>query len=117
MKVKLDIFEGPLDLLLYLIKKNHIDIYDIPINLVIKQYKKFLGLMKKLDINIAGEYLVMLAELLKIKSKMLLAKKEEEEVSQEDPRQDLVKKIIEYEKFKGAANFLKNKESTYLNLY
>ena len=117
MKVKLDIFEGPLDLLLYLIKKNHIDIYDIPINLVIKQYKKFLGLMKKLDINIAGEYLVMLAELLKIKSKMLLAKKEEEEVPQEDPRQDLVKKIIEYEKFKGAANFLKNKESTYLNLY
>ena len=118
MKVKLEIFEGPLDLLLYLIKKNHINIYDIPISLVVEQYKKFLAFMKALDINIAGDYLVMLAELLKIKSKMLLFQKtQESEEEEEDPRKDLVKRLLEYEKFRKAANFLREKESTYVNLY
>ncbi len=118
MKVKLEIFEGPLDLLLYLIKKNHINIYDIPISLIIEQYKEFLAFMKSLDVNIAGDYLVMLAELLKIKSKMLLpCKSQESEEEEEDPRKDLVKRLLEYEKFRKAANFLREKESTYVNLY
>ncbi len=118
MKVKLEIFEGPLDLLLYLIKKNHINIYDIPISLIVEQYKEFLAFMKALDVNIAGDYLVMLAELLKIKSKMLLpCKSQESEEEEEDPRKDLVKRLLEYEKFRKAANFLREKESAYINLY
>jgi segregation and condensation protein A len=111
MKIRLDIFEGPLDLLLYLIKKNHINIYDIPIVEVTQQYLEYLELMKLLDINIASEYLVMAAHLINIKSKMLLP--QEEAVSEEeeqDPRQELVKRLLEYEKFKEAAEFLKKKE-------
>lgn len=118
MKVRLEIFEGPLDLLLYLIKKNHINIYDIPISLIVEQYKEFINLMKILDVNIAADYLVMLAELLKIKSKTLLPhQNQESEEEEEDPRKDLVKKLLEYEKFREAANFLREKESTYLSLY
>jgi len=110
MKIHLDIFEGPLDLLLYLIKKNHINVYDIPIAEVTKQYLQFLELMKLLDINIASEYLVMAANLISIKSKMLLPKEEVCEEEELDPREELVKKLLEYEKFKEAAEFLKKKE-------
>ncbi|MBD3263604.1 MAG: chromosome segregation protein ScpA [Candidatus Omnitrophica bacterium] len=110
MKIRLDIFEGPLDLLIYLIKKDHLNIYDIPIAKVVNQYLQFLELMKLLDINIASEYLVMAANLISIKSKMLLPQQQQAEEPEEDPREELVKKILEYEKFKGAADFLRTKE-------
>ncbi|MCK9615510.1 MAG: segregation/condensation protein A [Candidatus Omnitrophica bacterium] len=110
MKIRLDIFEGPLDLLLYLIKKDHLNIYDIPISTVVGQYLQFLELMKFLDINIASEYMVMAATLINIKSKTLLPKEQAPEAPEEDPREELVKKLLEYEKFKEAAQFLKEKE-------
>ena len=111
MKIRLDIFEGPLDLLLYLIKKEHLDIYDIPIVEVVDQYLKFLDLMKMLDINVASEYLVMAANLINIKSKMLLPQPKEEEQEEFDPREELIKRLLEYEKFKEAAGFLRDKEN------
>jgi segregation and condensation protein A len=110
MKIRLDIFEGPLDLLIYLIKKEHLEICDIPIAKVIEQYLQFLELMKLLDINIASEYLVMAANLINIKSKMLLPKPEEPQEPEEDPREELVRRLLEYEKFKEAADFLRKKE-------
>ncbi|MBU1366272.1 MAG: segregation/condensation protein A [Candidatus Omnitrophica bacterium] len=114
----MDIFEGPLDLLLYLIKKNHLNIYDIPIADVVEQYLQFLELMKLLDINVVSEYLVMAANLIKIKSQMLLPiSKEEEDESCDDPRDILVQKLLEYEKFRQAAQFLKEKESQRLKVF
>jgi segregation and condensation protein A len=110
MKIRLQIFEGPLDLLIYLIKKNHLDVYDIPVFDVCQQYIDFLNLMKRLDIEVAGEYLAMAANLINIKSKMLLPKEEDADEPEQDPREELVQKIIEYEKFKEAASYLKEKE-------
>lgn len=111
MKLRLEVFEGPLDLLIYLIKKNHLNVYDIPITEVVDQYLQFLELMKLLDINLASEYLVMTAYLINIKSKMLLPRPPDAEDSEEDPRDELVKKLLDYEKFKEAAVFLKEKEA------
>ncbi|MFH1519165.1 MAG: segregation/condensation protein A [Candidatus Omnitrophota bacterium] len=111
MKIRLDIFEGPLDLLLYLIKKDHLNIYDIPIAQVIEQYLQFLELMKLLDINLASEYLVTAANLISIKSKMVLPRAEEPQEEEVDPRDELVRKLLEYEKFKEAAEFLRDKEA------
>jgi len=104
-KVKLEIFEGPLDLLLYFIKKDEINIYDIPISKITDQYLQYLEFMKLLDLNIAGEYLVMAATLMHIKSKLLLPPEEREAEEEEvkDPRQELVEKLLEYQKFKEAA--------------
>src|SRR3989338_1249361 len=112
-KVKLDVFEGPLDLLLYLIKKEEIDIYDIPIAKITDEYLEYLELMKLLDLNIAGEFLVMAATLIHIKSKMLLPPDhlEGEEKEEEDPRAELVRRLIEYKKFKEAAQELSHMES------
>lgn len=110
MKVRLDIFEGPLDLLLYLIKKEHLNIYDIPIANVVGQYLQFLELMKFLDINIASEYLVTAANLINIKSKMILPREVDAQEEELDPREELVKRLLEYEKFKEAAEFLRDKE-------
>ncbi|MCX5703864.1 MAG: segregation/condensation protein A [Candidatus Omnitrophica bacterium] len=111
-KIKLEIFEGPLDLLLYLVKKDHLNIYDIPIAEVTQQYIQYLDLMQLLDLNIAGEFLVMAATLMQIKSKMLLPAEEfpasEEE---EDPRAELVKQLLEYEKFKEIAESLREREA------
>lgn len=110
-KVKLELFEGPLDLLLYLVKKDHLNIYDIPMAEVTDQYMKYLGLMQLLDLNIAGEFLVMASTLLQIKSKMLLpAEEAEPETQDEDPREELVKKLLEYEKFKQLAEELRQRE-------
>lgn len=111
-KLKLDIFEGPLDLLLYLIKKDQVNIYDIPIAKVTEQYLQYLELMKLLDLDVVGEFLVMAATLIQIKSKMLLPPdpnevKEEEEL---DPREELVKRLLEYQKFKEIAQELRKKE-------
>ncbi|MBN2120668.1 MAG: segregation/condensation protein A [Candidatus Omnitrophica bacterium] len=111
MKVKLEIFEGPLDLLLYLIKKNHINVSDIPIAIVLGQYLEYLEFLKLLDINIASEYLVMAATLIQIKSRMLLPRPEEEAQEEEvDPREELVNKLLEYQKYKDIANSLRDKE-------
>ncbi|HNX90495.1 MAG TPA: segregation/condensation protein A [Candidatus Omnitrophota bacterium] len=118
-KVKLNFFEGPLDLLLFLIKKERIDIYDIPISRITEQYLEYLELMKLLDLSIAGDFLVMAATLMHIKSKMLLPPDEnatEEEL--EDPREELVRRLLEYKKYKEAAMELnemrdKNKELFY----
>ncbi len=112
-KIKLDIFEGPLDLLLYLIKKNEVNIYDIPISGILKQYLEYIELMKLLDLNVAGEFIVMAATLMQIKSKMLLPPDEtpqEEELEELDPRAELVKRLLEYKQFKEAAYLLREKE-------
>ena len=104
-KVKLELFEGPLDLLLYLIKKEEIDIHDIPIAKITAQYLEALDLMKMLDLDIAGEFLVMAATLMQIKSRMLLPPEEQppQEEEEPDPREELVKRLLEYQKFKEAA--------------
>lgn len=105
---RLDGFEGPLDLLLHLIRKNEIDIFNIPISLITEQYMEYLRIMKTLNLDIAGEYLLMASTLLHIKSKMLLPQKEEgeEEGREEDPRAELVRRLLEYQKYKGAAEEL-----------
>lgn len=110
-KVRLELFEGPLDLLLYLVKKEHLNIYDIPIAKITEQYLAYLELMKLLDLNIAGDFLVMAATLLQIKSKMLLPAEEEVvSLAEEDPRAELVKRLLEYEKYKQIAETLRQKE-------
>jgi segregation and condensation protein A len=111
-KVKLEVFEGPLDLLLYLIKKEEIDIYDIPIARITEQYLEYLELMQLLDLTIAGEFLVMAATLIHIKSRLLLPPDQTEaEQEEEDPRAELVKRLLEYKKFKEAASTLGQMES------
>jgi segregation and condensation protein A len=107
-RVKLDIFEGPLDLLLYLIRKNEVDIYDIPIAEITRQYLDMLNLMRTLNLDIAGEFLVMAATLTHIKSRMLLPTPSsgDDEEEEEDPRKELVNRLLEYERFKEAARLL-----------
>ncbi len=108
--VRLEMFEGPLDLLLHLIHKNEIDITNIPIALITEQYLEYLKLMKVLNLDVAGEYLLMASTLLHIKSKMLLpTSSEEEEEEGEDPRAELVRKLLEYQKYKNAAAELESR--------
>jgi len=104
-EIKLDIFEGPLDLLLYLIRKNEIDIYNIPIALITEQYLEYLDMMRSLNLDLAGEYLVLAATLIHIKSRLLLPPAEDEEEGGEgqDPRTELVRQLLEYQAFKEAA--------------
>jgi segregation and condensation protein A len=112
-KVELEVFEGPLDLLLYLIKKEEVDIYNIPIERITTQYMQYLSFMRMLDLNIAGEFLVMAATLMMIKSRMLLPveeRPEEEEEEGEDPRWELIRQLVEYKKFKDAALRLQDME-------
>jgi len=108
--VRLETFEGPLDLLLHLIKKNEINIYDIPIAIITEQYLEYLNMMRELNIEIAGDYLVMAAELGLIKSRMLLPKPEPEKEEEEDPRAELVRRLVEYQRYKDAAERLVNFE-------
>ncbi|MDF1507664.1 segregation/condensation protein A [Robertmurraya sp. DFI.2.37] len=114
--VKIDAFEGPLDLLLHLINRLEIDIYDIPVSEITEQYLFYIHTMKELQLDVASEYLVMAATLLAIKSKMLLPKHEEsledefEFEYEEDPRDELVERLIEYRKYKEAASDLKSLE-------
>jgi len=113
-KIKLELFEGPLDLLLFLIKKEEMDVTDIPISQITQQYLEYLEVMQLLDLEIAGEFLVMAAELMRIKSRLLLPPEEQpaEELEEEDPRAELVRRLLEYQKFKEAAKRLGNFEST-----
>ena len=111
-KVRLEIFEGPLDLLLYLIKKDEIDIYDISIERITKQYLRYIQTFKLLNIDLASEFIVMAANLMYIKSRTLLPRSEqppEEDCDEDDPRWELIRQLIEYKKFKDAANVLAQK--------
>ncbi len=109
--VKLEAFEGPLDLLLHLIEKNKIDIYDIPIVEITNQYMDYIQAMQKEDLNVMSEFLVMAATLLDIKCRMLLPKEVTEEVEEMDPRQELVEQLLQYKMYKYMANELKEREN------
>lgn len=108
--VKLQVFEGPLDLLLHLIDKNKIDIYDIPIVDITNQYMEYINAMEKADLNVMSEFLVMAATLLDIKCRMLLPKEENEDGEEEDPRQELVEQLLEYKLYKYMAGELKDRQ-------
>jgi len=108
-RVNLDIFAGPLDLLLYLVRKEEVDIYDIPIAKITDQYIRYIELLKSLDIDLAGDFLVMAATLMQIKSAMLLPRAEPDQLQDDDlidPRTELVRQLLEYKRFKDAANLL-----------
>jgi segregation and condensation protein A len=112
-KVKLEVFEGPLDLLLYLIKKEEVDIYAVSIERITQQYLEYLEAFKMLDIDVAGEFVVMAANLIYIKSRSLLPVSQqppEEEAEEDDPRWELIRQLIEYKKFKDAAEKLQQRE-------
>ena len=112
-KVKLDVFEGPLDLLLYLIKQDEIDIYDISLERITSQYLEYLQAFRELNIELAGEFIVMAANLIYLKSRSLLPVDQQppaEDAEEDDPRWDLIRQLIEYKKFKEAAAELHQRE-------
>jgi segregation and condensation protein A len=118
--IKLPAFEGPLDLLLHLIRENKIDIYDIPISFITGRYLDYIGMMKELNLEIAGEFLVMAATLIQIKSRLLLPPEEALEGSaeqMEDPRLELVQRLLEYQAYKDAASILKEREDESLRIF
>ena len=119
-RVRLEVFEGPLDLLLYLIKKEEVDIYDIPIVKITNQYIEYLALMEMLDLDIASDFVVMASTLLYIKSRMLLPAEERpiaELEEQEDPRMELVRQLLEYKQFKEAAGYLSIRSAAEENIF
>ena len=119
-KVRLEIFEGPLDLLLYLIKRDELDIYDISIERITRQYLEYLEAFKELNIEVAGEFIVMAANLLYIKSRSLLPADQQppdEEADEDDPRWELIRQLIEYKKFKDAAAQLHDRALQQENLF
>jgi segregation and condensation protein A len=110
--VSLEHFSGPLDLLIHLIKKNEVSIYDIPIAFITAQYLEYVGLMQELDLDLAGEFLVMAATLIHIKSRMLLPRPDpSQDDGEEDPREALVNRLLEYQRYKAAANLLHERET------
>ncbi|HEY4485487.1 MAG TPA: segregation/condensation protein A [Nitrospiria bacterium] len=115
--VKIPSFEGPMDLLLHLIKKSEINIHEIPISLITHQYLEYLGLMKSLNLSVAGEFLVMAATLIHIKSKTLLPPAETDGEDEEDPRADLVMRLLEYQRFKDAAQGLEVREQEWREIF
>jgi len=113
-RVSLEIFEGPLDLLLYLIKKDEVDIYDVSIERITTQYLEYIETFKILNIELASEFIVMAATLMYIKSRTLLPRNEqapEDDVDEEDPRWELIRQLVEYKKFKDAAYYLERREA------
>ena len=119
-KVKLEVFEGPLDLLLYLIKRDEIDIYDISIERITRQYLEYLQAFKELNIDLAGEFVLMAANLLYIKSRSLLPLDQQppdEEADEDDPRWELIRQLIEYKKFKEAAELLNSRALEQENIF
>ena len=113
-KVKLETFEGPLDLLLHLIKKNEVNIYDIPISLITEQYLTYIELMQELNLDVAGEFLVMASTLIHVKSRTLLPRpdpSQEDAGLEEDPRETLVRRLLEHQKYKAAAELLHDRET------
>ena len=119
LNIKLEAFEGPLDLLLHLIEKAEVDIYDIPIAAIADQYIEYIKILQSNDLELASEFLVMAATLLEIKSRMLLPKprKEEKEDDGIDPREELIRKLIEYKKFKDITSSLKDKMSVFEKVF
>jgi segregation and condensation protein A len=118
IKIKIPVFEGPFDLLLHLIREHKIDIYDIPISLITSQYLEYIEIMKELNLEIAGDFLVMAATLIQIKSRMLLPPDEEAPLEeQEDPRRDLVQRLLEYQRYKDAALDFRTKEDEWLKVF
>jgi segregation and condensation protein A len=115
-RVKLQTFEGPLDLLLFFIKRDELDIYDIPISRITKEFLEYLHLMQELDLEVAGDFIVMAAELMQIKVRMLLPKAPGEE-EEEDPRADLVRRLLEYKRFKEASVVLSSLEEESAKLF
>lgn len=115
--IRLPVFEGPLDLLLHLIRENKIDIYDIPIALITRQYLGYVEMMKELNLDIAGEFLVMAATLIHIKSRMLLPVEEVTGEEPQDPRFELVQRLIEYQAFKEASLALREKEAEWSKVF
>ena len=112
--VRLDAFEGPLDLLLYLIRKSELNIYDIPIAVITKQYLEYVDLMQEMNLDVAGEFLVMASTLIHIKSRMLLPRpdpSQEDAGAEEDPREALVRRLLEHQRFKAAAELLHDRET------
>ncbi|MBF0483750.1 MAG: segregation/condensation protein A [Candidatus Omnitrophica bacterium] len=118
-KIRLDIFEGPLDLLLYLIRKDDIDIKDIPIASITEQYLRFIEIMKILDLDVIGDFLVMAATLMHIKSRMLLPPEnnEEQKTDEDDPKEELIRRLAEYQRFKEIAGDLEQKEKERKDLF
>lgn len=118
-QVRIENFEGPLDLLLHLIKKNEINIYDIPVAMIAQQYLQYLEAMEELNLNVAGDFLVMAATLLQIKSKMLLPADETADDDEEgpDPREELVRRLLEYKAFKEAARQLDEQEKVWREVF
>lgn len=110
LSVKLQVFEGPLDLLLHLIDKNKVNIYDIPIVEITEQYLAYVNAMEEQDLNIMSEFLVIAATLIDIKSKMLIPKQAADDAEEEDPRQELVEKLLEYKMYKYMSLELKDKQ-------
>lgn len=116
-RYSLPVFEGPLDLLLYLIDKNELDIYDIPIALITEQYNRYLSRMKELNLYIAADFITMAASLINIKSQMLLPRHAKEEAASEDPRQALVDQLLEHRKLIEAGHILGEKEALAINQF
>ena len=120
-KVQLDVFEGPLDLLLYLVKKEEVDIYEVNLTKIATQFVEYIDVMRELDLEVAGDFLVMAATLMYIKSRELLpvdlqAQVEDEE-DEDDPRWELIRRLVEYKKFKDAASHLQQKEAVQENVF
>ena len=120
-RVNLEIFAGPLDLLLYLVRKEEVDIYDIPIAKITDQYLRYVEMLKSLDIDLAGDFLVMAATLMQIKSAMLLPKAEPDQLGVEDltdPRAELIRQLLEYKRFKDAITiFLVNSHTNITHMF
>jgi segregation and condensation protein A len=118
-KVKLDVFEGPFDLLVYLIENAEMSIYDIQVFEITKQYMEYIEHMQKTDVVLAGEFMVLAASLIEIKSKMLLPRMKHDEGAEclEDPRNELVQKLLEYKRYKAAATLLEGQEERNLQIY
>lgn len=119
-KIHLEVFEGPLDLLLYLVKQNEVDIYEVFIEKVVNDYLQYLEAMRELNLEIAGDFLVMAATLMHIKSRTLLPQDQqtpEEEAEEDDPRWELIRQLIEYRKFKEAAEILRKREELQESLF
>lgn len=117
-EVHLEVFEGPLDLLLYLIRKDDLDVQNIPISQITREYLQYLDLMKELNLEVAGDFLVMASTLMQIKARSLLPSQEEASAEEgPDPRSELVAKLVEYQKFKEAAKFLDNRAGEFADIF
>lgn len=116
-QVRLEMFEGPLDLLLFLIKKDDLDVHNIPISHITKEYLSYLDLMKELNLDVAGEFLVMAATLMAMKAKALLPSSGGDEEEGPDPASELAQKLLEYQKFKAASSFLEQKHEDFKDVF